>query len=244
MKRSAPRYLAFAPLPYRLFAYFDTIFDQLLVIEYQVLLQSGVGDVATLGGFLYRDITVGMQKLYRLGILFLALRTRAARQVVAQTQPLSFPLSKFQYFGIMRTQLSGEVRTVQSKFAGNLRYVVSYMVHAVTRRDGFLVFGMGFGPLSASLIYLDLAGFLQIAFDTIAFQHQVAMVGADIAGKSVERNSALPAYFDIGETGGSVQLQRRAIFGFRLRLAPSYPLTFFLFQGNVLDGRTGKPSVA
>ncbi|MFV0323547.1 MAG: hypothetical protein ACK5LF_04090 [Bacteroides xylanisolvens] len=50
------------------------------------------------------------------------------------------------------------------------------------------------------------------------------MEGADIAGKSVERNLILPTYLNIGEVGGSVQLQRRTIFRFRFRFAVSCPV--------------------
>ena len=58
MKCPSSRYLAFALLSYSPFSYLDAIFDQLLVVEYQVLFQSRVRDVATLGDLLNRDITV------------------------------------------------------------------------------------------------------------------------------------------------------------------------------------------
>lgn len=58
MKCPSSRYLAFALLSYSPFPYLDAIFDQLLVVEYQVLFQSRVRDVATLGDLLNRDITV------------------------------------------------------------------------------------------------------------------------------------------------------------------------------------------
>ena len=62
MKCSSSRYLAFTLLSYSPFSYLDAIFDQLLVVEYQVLFQSRVGDVATLCVLLNRDITVSNVK--------------------------------------------------------------------------------------------------------------------------------------------------------------------------------------
>ena len=53
MKCSASCYLALALLFGGLFAYFDAVFYKLLVIEYQVLFQSSVGYIATIGSFLY-----------------------------------------------------------------------------------------------------------------------------------------------------------------------------------------------
>lgn len=76
MKRPASRYLAPVLLSGGLFAYLDAVPDQFLVVEYQVLFQSGVGDIATVGCLLHRDITVGTQKLHRFGILLLAPRAR------------------------------------------------------------------------------------------------------------------------------------------------------------------------
>lgn len=108
MKRSASRYLALALLFGSLFAYLDAVFYKLLVIEYQVLFQSGVGYIATVGGLLHRDITVGTQKLHRFGILLLAPQACASGQAVAQPQPLPCPFAKLQHFGIMRPQLTAE----------------------------------------------------------------------------------------------------------------------------------------
>lgn len=104
----------------------------------------------------------------------------------------------------MRPQLAPEIRTVQSELSGNLRYIVLYILHAVTRRDGLLVFGMSFGALSAPLAYLDVTGFLPVAFDAVAFQHQMTMVDTDITGKSAGGYSALSAYLRNREVGGSI----------------------------------------
>lgn len=233
MKRSAPRYLAFTLLPYRLFAYPDTVFNQFLVVEYQVLFQSCVRDIATLGGLLHRNVAVGTQKFHRIGILFPAPRARTARQVVVQSQPLPFPLPKFQHFGIMRVQLAAEVRPAQSESAGDLRYVALNIFRTVTRRDGLLVFGVGCGMLPAPLVHLDAIGFLRAALDAVAFQHQMAMVGTYIAGESAKGHPALPTYLGSGEVGGSVQLQCRTIFRFRLRLARSCSVAFVLCHGRL-----------
>ena len=102
MKRSASRYLALVLLFGGLFAYLDAVPDQLLVVEYQVLFQSGVGDITTVGGLLHRDITVGTQKLHRFGLLLLAPRARPTGQTVVQSQPLPCPLAGLQHFGIVR----------------------------------------------------------------------------------------------------------------------------------------------
>lgn len=217
MKRSAPRYFSLALPPHSLFAYLDAIVNQLLVVEYQVLLQSGIGYVATLGGFLYRDITVGTQKLDRLGILLLAPRACAAWQTVIQTQALPCPFPKLQHFGIMCPQLAAEIRTAQSELTGDFRYVALDIFHAVARRDGLLVFGMGRRQLSPSLVQIDAFCFFRAAFDTVAFQHQMAMVGTYITGKSIDGNPTPSAYLYIGEVGGYVQLQSRTILRFRLR---------------------------
>lgn len=129
---------------------------------------------------------------------------RAARQAVVQPQPLPYPLAGLQYFGIMRPQLATEVRAAQSELTGYLRYIVLDIVHTVTHRDGLLVFGMGFRSLSPPLIHLDVSGFLPVAFDAVAFQYQMPVVGIDIAGKSIERYFALPAYLRSREVGGSI----------------------------------------
>lgn len=217
MKRSAPRYLSLALPPHSLFAYLDAIVYQLLVVEYQVLLQPGIGYVAPLGGFLYRDIAVGTQKLDRLGILLLAPRACAAWQTVIQTQALPCPFPKLQHFGIMCPQLAAEIRTAQSELTGDFRYVALDIFYAVARCDSLLVFGMGRRQLSPPLVQIDAFCFFRAAFDTVAFQHQMAMVGTYITGKSVDGNPTPSAYLYIGEVGGCVQLQSRAVFRFRLQ---------------------------
>ena len=68
MDSPATGYLPFSFSTDSLLAYLDAIFNQLLVVEYQVLFQSGVGDIAAYGGILHRDITVGAQKFHRLGV--------------------------------------------------------------------------------------------------------------------------------------------------------------------------------
>lgn len=81
----------------------------------------------------------------------------------------------------------------------------------------------------------------------------MAVVDADITGKSADGDSALPTNIHVGEVGGSVQLQRRAVFGFRLRLAASCPVAFGIFhlmmydidsQSYSLTGRIEHASVA
>lgn len=89
-------------------------------------------------------------------------------------------------------------------------------------------YSMGFGTLPAPLAYPDVAGFLPVAFDAVAFQHQMTVIDTDITGKSACGYSALSAYLRNREVGGSVQLQRRAVFRFRLRLAASCPVTWLL----------------
>lgn len=174
------------------------------MIEYQVLFQSGIGDIAPLGCILYSDVTVGLQHLHRFGILFLAPQARAAGQAVVQSQPLACPLAELQHFGIMRPQLTAEVRAAQSELTGYLRYVVVYIVHAVTRRDSLLVFGMGLRTLPLPLVHLYISGFLRTAPDAVAFQHQMPVVSIDIAGKSAERDFAPPAYIDSGKVGRGI----------------------------------------
>lgn len=102
VKGTASRYLSFALLSHGLLAHLDAILHRFLVVEYQMLLQSGVGNIAPLGGFLHRDITVGLQQPHRFSILFLAPRARAARQAVIQPQPLPCPFAELQHFGIVR----------------------------------------------------------------------------------------------------------------------------------------------
>lgn len=104
----------------------------------------------------------------------------------------------------MRPQLTAEVRAAQSELTGYLRYVVLYIVHAVTRRDSFLVFGMGFGSLSTPLVHLDAVRFLPAALDAVAFQHQMAVVGIYITGESADGNPTLSANLGDGETGGGI----------------------------------------
>lgn len=88
--------------------------------------------------------------------------------------------------------------------------------------------------LPAPLADLDTIGLLLAALDAVAFQHQMAVVGIDIAGKSVERYTTLPTDLDVGEVGSGVQLQCRTIFRFSFGLAPSYSVTFIIFQGFIL----------
>ena len=104
----------------------------------------------------------------------------------------------------MRPQLTAEVRTIQSEFTGNLRNIVRDIVHAVTRCNGLLVFGVSSGKLTAPLIHLDAARFLPAALDAVALQHQMTVVNTDITGKSVERDFAPPAYLDSGEVGRGI----------------------------------------
>lgn len=114
------------------------------------------------------------------------------------------PLAELQYFGIVRAQLAAEVRAAQSELTGYLRNIVLDIVHAVTRRDGLLVFGMGVGTLPAPLAYLDVDGFFLTALDAVAFQHQMTMIDTDITGKSAGGYSALSAYLRSREVGGSI----------------------------------------
>ena len=102
MKCSASCYLALALLFGGLFAYFDAVFYKLLVIEYQVLFQSCVGYIATIGSFLHRDVAVVTQKSHRLCILFLSPRAYATGKAVIQPQPLPCPFAELQHFGIVR----------------------------------------------------------------------------------------------------------------------------------------------
>ena len=84
------------------------------------------------------------------------------------------------------------------------RVPLSFLCAAVTRRDGLLVFGMGVGTLPTPLAYLDVTGFFPVAFDAVAFQHQMTMVDTDITGKSAGGYSALSAYLRSREVGGSI----------------------------------------
>ena len=104
----------------------------------------------------------------------------------------------------MRAQLAAKVRTAQSELTGYLRYVVLYIVHAVTRRDSLLVFGMGLWSLSTPLVHLDAVRFLPAALDAVAFQHQMPMVDTDITGESADGNPTLSANLGNGEVCGGI----------------------------------------
>ena len=148
-------YLALAFPPDRLLAYLDAPFYQILVVKQQVLFQTGVGDTAGVGGFLCRDISVRTQKFHSLGVLFLTVPACTSRQVVAYAQPFTYLFTPFDNPGIVRAQLTTEVRAVQPELAGYLRDVVFDIVQTLARFDGILVFGMGGGQLSTKRSQLD-----------------------------------------------------------------------------------------
>lgn len=147
------------PLPSEsLLAYPDAPLHQILVVEQQVLFQSGIGKPAGVGNLLHRDIRVTLQEPDGLGILFLAGAARAARQPVTDTQPIAHLLASFDYLGVVRAQLPAQVRAFQPEFTGNLRDVAPDMLHAPARLDGILVFDTGSGQLSPELSQLNLPG--------------------------------------------------------------------------------------
>ena len=119
------------------------------------MFQTGIGNTAGIGGLLCRDISARTQKLHSLGILFLTVRACASRQVVAQTQPLAYFLPPFDDPGIVRAQLTTEVRTAQSELAGYLRDVVFDVIETLAGFDGLLVLDTGSGQLSAKLWQFD-----------------------------------------------------------------------------------------
>lgn len=61
MDSSPAGYLSLALLPEGLLACPDTLAHQSLVIEQEMLLQSGIRDIATFGGFLHRNVLITFQ---------------------------------------------------------------------------------------------------------------------------------------------------------------------------------------
>ena len=61
MDSSPAGYLSLALLPEGLLACPDTLAHQSLVIEQEMLLQSGIRDIAKVGGLLDRNVTIPIQ---------------------------------------------------------------------------------------------------------------------------------------------------------------------------------------
>lgn len=94
----------------------------------------------------------------------------ASWQVVAQPQSLAYLLPPFDNPGIVHTQLTTEVRAVQSKLTGNLRNVIFNVVQTIAGFDGFLILGTGSGLLPAKLWQLDARGFLLVTSNVVPCQ--------------------------------------------------------------------------
>lgn len=117
------------PLPSEsLLAYPDAPLHQILMVEQQVLFQSGIGRPAGVGNLRHRDIRVTLQEPDGLSILFLAGAARAARQPVTDTQPIAHLLAPFDYLGVVRTRLPAQIRAFQPEFTCNP--ICSMLPHA------------------------------------------------------------------------------------------------------------------
>ena len=174
-----------ALIPYRLFPYPDTPLHQILVVEQQMLLQSGVGQATGVGNLLYCQVRIATQEFESFGILLLAERTSTTRKAVIDSQPCPYLLAPLNYPGIVRAQLPAQVRAFQPEFTRNLRDVALDMLHASARLDCILVFDPGSRQLSSELVQFDFTSSLLITQDVVACQHQVTVVSEYVTSQSV-----------------------------------------------------------
>lgn len=120
VNRLTSGYLILSLLPDRLAPYLDAFPHQILVIEQQVLLQSEIGYIANIGGFLYGDVFVSLQHFHSLHLLLRTERAASTRQVVIDTQAMTCPFAELQNLRIVRAQLLAEVGAVQFEITGYL----------------------------------------------------------------------------------------------------------------------------
>lgn len=79
MNGTSTGYLTFSLSPNGFLSNFDAPLHQILVVKQQVLFQTGVGNTAGFGDFLYRDIAVRTQEFHSLGVLLFAVLACATR---------------------------------------------------------------------------------------------------------------------------------------------------------------------
>lgn len=127
-------------------------------------------------------------------------------------------LTPFDNPGIVRAQLTTEVRAVQPELTGYLRDIVFDVVQTLARLDGILVLGTSSGQLSAKRSQLDMACFLLAASDIVACQQQVAVIQGEITLESRHRHLAGTTDLRTGQPCRAVQLYRLAVLFLRFRL--------------------------